>query len=210
MRHIPVSPTTELDVLSFEDALIPSDLEEYDREKWIYVPDFYSEYRYILGTRGKNPLICIGVNPSTARPDNLDRTLQSAERIAHNNGYDSFIMFNVYAQRATDPDLMEKEPNPVLHRENLRAFEYILRLFENEPSVWAAWGSVIEKRDYLSRFVLDMIELGEKYGARWYTAGERSKKAGHPHHPLYLKSNSPLDPFDAREYCRGLNCFAQR
>lgn len=204
MRHIPSAPTKELEVLGFDEALIPSGRESYDREKWIYVPDFYSEYRYILGTRGKNPLICIGINPSTAQPDRLDNTLKSAQRIALYNGYDSFIMFNVYAQRATDPDLMETEPNYTLHRENLRAFEYVLRLSEREPSVWAAWGAIIEKRDYLPQFVLDMIALGEKYGAVWYTAGKRSKKAGHPHHPLYLKSESGLDPFDAGEYCRSL------
>ena len=45
-------------------------------------PDFYSEYRYILGTAGKKPLITIGINPSTAEPDNLDNTLKSVERIA--------------------------------------------------------------------------------------------------------------------------------
>ena len=204
MRHVPLLPTTELDVLGFDEALIPSGREEFDREKWLYVPDFYSEYRYILGTKGKKPLICIGINPSTAKPDCLDNTLKSAQRIAHYNGYDSFIMFNVYAQRATDPDLMEKEPNLMLHRENLRAFEYVLRLSEGEPSVWAAWGAIIEKRSYLPRFVLDMIAVGERYGARWYTAGKRSKKAGHPHHPLYLKSETTLDCFDAEEYCRSL------
>ena len=59
-----------------------------DVEKWLYVPNFYSEYRYILGTRGKKPLICIGINPSTAAPEALDPTLQSVNRIALSNGYD--------------------------------------------------------------------------------------------------------------------------
>ena len=45
--------------------------------------------------------------------------LKSVERVAHFNGYDSFIMFNVYAQRATDPDDMELTYNPELHRENM-------------------------------------------------------------------------------------------
>ena len=128
MAHIPQSPTTEIPVLTFEDALIPSENTAYDRGKWLYVPDFYSEYRYILGTRGKNPLIAIGINPSTAEPDNLDNTLKSVERIALGNGYDSFVMFNVYAQRATDPDKMEKTCNESLHRENMKAFEYILKI----------------------------------------------------------------------------------
>ena len=61
-------------------ALEPN--EEYDVEKWLFVPNTYTEYRYILGTRGARPLICIGINPSTAAPDALDPTLQSAQRIA--------------------------------------------------------------------------------------------------------------------------------
>ncbi|MBQ8915196.1 MAG: DUF1643 domain-containing protein [Clostridia bacterium] len=202
--HIPSSTTAEIEVLTFEDALVPSEAESYDRARWLYVPDFYSEYRYILGTRGKRPLICIGINPSTAEPDNLDNTLKSAERIALHNGFDSFIMFNVYAQRATDPDHMERELNSHMHRENMKAFEYVLSLSETPPAVWAAWGTIIEKRDYLKGCVLDMIEIGERYGARWYTAGKRSKQKGHPHHPLYLKKDSLLEDFDALEYLESL------
>lgn len=202
--HIPKSSTAEIEVLTFEEALKPSGACTYDNSKWIYVPDFYSEYRYILGTLGDRPLICVGINPSTAEPDNLDNTLKSAERIAHSNGYDSFIMFNVYAQRATNPDHMERELNAVLHRENMKAFEYILRLSKEPPAIWAAWGAIIEKRNYLTDCVMDMIEIGERHGASWYTAGARSKKHGHPHHPLYLRSDSPLDEFDAAEYCSSL------
>jgi hypothetical protein len=66
------------------------------------------------------------VNPSTAEPEHLDNTLKSVQRIAGGNGYDSFIMFNVYAQRATSPDDMDVCLNTALHRENMRAFEYVL------------------------------------------------------------------------------------
>ncbi len=194
MKHIPASDTFHTQILSFEEALKPT-CADYDRSAWLYVPDHYSEYRYILGTRGSHPLICIGVNPSTAIPGRLDNTLKSAERIALYNGFDSFIMFNVYAQRATVPDDMDQELNPVLHRENLKAFSWVLSRSGPAPSIWAAWGAVIEKRAYLSRCVRDMAETGRFFGARWYTAGQRSK-AGHPHHPLYLKKDSLLEPFD--------------
>ncbi len=93
--HIPESESTKIDILTFDEARISkTDKDSYDREKWLYIPDFYSEYRYILGTRGKKSLITIGINPSTAEPDNLDNTLKSVERIASGNGFDSFIMFN--------------------------------------------------------------------------------------------------------------------
>ena len=71
--HIPSGTTAELELVTFQDALAAANrpCDDYDIEKWIYAPNFYSEYRYILGTRGKNPLICIGINPSTAEPDHL-------------------------------------------------------------------------------------------------------------------------------------------
>ena len=199
--HIPSAPTAQLEVLTFDEAMARSGRSGgYDPEKWLYVPDFYADYRYILGTRGERPLVCIGVNPSTAAPDDLDPTLQSVQRIALANGFDSFIMFNVYAQRATRPQDMERELNPVLHRENMAAFAWVLAHGGPSPAVWAAWGNIIEQRAYLKTCLLDMIGIGQRYGAVWYTAGARSRR-GHPHHPLYLKKDSVLDSFDAAAYC---------
>ena len=205
--HIPACETNQLELVRFDQALETASQPspDYDVSQWLYVPNFYSEYRYILGTRGERPLICIGINPSTAAPDNLDNTLKSVERVALHNGYDSFIMFNVYAQRATDPDDMELTYNPELHRENMRAFDYALSLDRaGAPAVWAAWGTIIEKRDYLPDCVRDMIHIGAARHAVWYSAGKRSKK-GHPHHPLYLRKDSPLEPFDVEAYLDHLN-----
>ena len=206
--HIPRSNTAGIEVLAFDDALAEAlqSQSEYDVEKWLYVPCRYDEYRYILGTRGKNPMICIGINPSTAAPDKLDPTLKSAERISLYNGYDSFLMFNVYAQRATNPDDMEREYNAWMQSENLKAFEYLLSISPNPPSIWAAWGAIIEKRDYLSKCVSDLVKIGNRYGAKWYHAGAISKK-GHPHHPLYLKSDTVFEPFDVDGYLADCTCF---
>ncbi len=202
--HIPKGTTAELELISFEEALRQANVPnpDYDVAKWLYVPNTYSEYRYILATRGKNPLICIGINPSTAEPDNLDNTLKSVERIAHCNGFDSFIMFNVYAQRATDPDSMEHTCNLQLHKQNLEAFTYALSLSKS-PAVWAAWGTIVEKRAYLADCLRDMLAIGQQHGARWYCAGAVSKK-GHPHHPLYLKKDEPIKPFDIEAYLERL------
>ena len=203
--HIPKTNTLGIDVLPFDDALAEGlrPHPDYDVEKWLYVPNRYDEYRYILGTRGKKPVICIGINPSTAAPDDLDPTLKSAQRIALANGYDSFLMFNVYAQRATRPDDMEKSRNEWLHAENMKAFRYLLSIAGERPAVWAAWGSIIEKRGYLADCVREMLEIGQAFSAEWYHAGPLSVK-GHPHHPLYLKSNTPLEMFDTIAYLDGL------
>ena len=198
--HIPKGTTLDLELVTFRQALEAANTPsgDYDIAKWLYAPNFYSEYRYILGTRGQKPLICIGINPSTAQPDDLDNTLKSVQRIALGNGYDSFLMFNVYAQRATDPDAMEKVCNPLLHRENMEAFRYVLSLSDS-PAIWAAWGAVIEKRGYLKDCLRDMLDIGRQYGAQWYCAGAITKK-GHPHHPLYLRKDEKLRPFDVEHY----------
>ena len=156
--HIPKDTTLDLELVTFRQALKAANTpsKDYDITKWLYAPNFYSEYRYILGTRGQKPLICIGINPSTARPGDLDPTLKSVERLANANGFDSWIMFNVYPQRATDPN---------------------------------------DLKDCLR----DMLDIGRKYGAQWYCAGAITKK-GHPHHPLYLRKDEKLRPFDVEHY----------
>ena len=203
MQHIPKGETAALTLAGFDEALAgalaPS--PDYDVTRWLYVPNTYSEYRYILGTRGERPLIAIGINPSTAAPDALDPTLQSVERIALANGYDSFLMLNVYAQRATRPDDMEKRCNAALHAENRRAFRYLLGL-SGTPAVWCAWGNIIDKRGYLMDCVRDLRDDGAAAGAAWYSAGPLLK-SGHPHHPLYLRRDTRLLPFDIDAYLAG-------
>ncbi len=58
-----------------------------------YEPDFtvpvsYKDYRFVLGKHGKKPLICIGMNPSAAREEYSDRTVNKVIKNAINNGYD--------------------------------------------------------------------------------------------------------------------------
>lgn len=199
--HIPSSTLDKVDIIPFYEALAQAELPQadYDCKKWLYVPCEYSEYRYILGTRGDDPLICIGINPSTARPDDLDNTLKSTARIADGNGFESWLMFNVYPQRATDPNSMDRELDMRAHKENMAAWEYVLKNCSHPPAVWAAWGAIIEKRSYLKTCLRDMLETGKKYGAKWYRAGKVSK-AGHPHHPLYLRKDELLQSFDIDGY----------
>ena len=199
-RHVPSGDLGQMDILPFSEAIKAAGefREDYDVSRWLFVPPAYTEYRYLLGTRGVKPLICIGINPSTARPDHLDPTLQSVERIALQNGYDSFMMLNLCAQRATDPDDMAAQYPDVLRQSNAEAFAYALGLSER-PVVWAAWGTMIEKRPYLAELLRDFIPIAEQRGAQWVTFGKRSKK-GHPHHPLYLRQDAACEPFDVQAY----------
>ena len=119
------------------------------------------------------------------------------ERLAAANGFDSWIMFNVYPQRATDPNDMDKTPDRALCDENLRWLQAVLA--QTEPTMWAAWGTLIEKRDYLPGLMREMVALTREREIPWVTFGKRSKK-GHPHHPLYLRKDSTPEPFDVENY----------
>lgn len=224
--HIPKGASQTCALLTFDDALHCTEHDDYDAARWLYVPPYYTEYRYILGTRGANPLICIGINPSTAQPGDLDNTLKSVERIALGNGYDSFTMFNVYPQRATDPNAMDTTFNRALHEQNMAAFRYVLGQYApgNRPAVWAAWGTLIEKRPYLFDALEEMLAIGEEFHAQWLTFGPRSKAqhsryrtepyrrhghgAGHPAnrhlHPLRLRRGR-----NAKESSQSVPCRHQ-
>lgn len=184
------------------ETLSRLEADEYPDGLWYYEPHTYQPYRYMLGRVGRRPLVCIGINPSTAQPGALDPTLKSVERLANANGFDSWIMFNVYPQRATNPNDMDKMPDRALCDENLRWLQAVLA--QTEPTMWAAWGTLIEKRDYLPGLMREMVALTREKNIPWVTFGPRSKK-GHPHHPLYLRKDSAPEPFDVENYLN--TCF---
>ncbi|SHJ26822.1 DUF1643 domain-containing protein [Parasporobacterium paucivorans] len=166
---------------------------------WIYEKNKDNTGRYLLGTVGEKPLICIGVNPSTAEPGMLDNTLKSVARICEANGFDSWIMLNVYPQRATDPEDMHDKPDYDLIFENLLHIENVMK--NKQPAIWAAWGTVITKRPYLLNCLYQIVDMSKDYDCKWYNAG-RVSKLGHPHHPLYLEKTEKLKAFDIDEYIK--------
>ena len=169
---------------------------------WLYEPDFGNKVRYILGAIEEGdtaaPLFCVGINSSTAQPGNLDNTLKSVQRLAASNGFKSWVMLNVYAQRATDPNDLDQNINIIVHRKNLERIGHILKSYQS-PVIWAAWGTLIDKRKYLRDCLKDIIAIAEFNDCRWVTIGKPSKK-GHPHHPLYLRSNAKYETFSIKEY----------
>jgi len=168
--------------------------------KWLYEHTSDNAARYIVGTVGERPLICFGINPSTAEPNRLDPTVNLVRRQAEERGYDSFVMLNVYPQRATDPDDLHKAPCPVLQAENERQ---IAGLIDGKAyTLWAAWGALICKRPYLIPLVRRIIVLSELQNCQWVSRG-KSTKDGHPHHPLYVRKEARFETFDVGMY-RGL------
>lgn len=167
---------------------------------WLYEKTNDNSSRFILGRPGSHPLVCVGINPSTAEPERLDNTLKSVERIARINGYGSWIMFNVYPQRATNPNDLHQQMDIDLHQRNLECICQVLG--SCQPTIWAAWGTLINKRQYLRRCLQDIGQaVMLSADCPWVTFGKRSKD-GHPHHPLYLSSLAVQEPFSIADYLR--------
>lgn len=168
--------------------------------EWIYKISSNNRARFILGEWGDNPLVCIGVNPSTASPAKLDNTMRVVKSRAKSLGYDGWIMINLYAQRATDPNRLHKNLHLSLHREHLNIIREVLG--KTPYDIWVAWGTLIEKRKYLSRCVRDIYEvLGED---RNYLSIGALSVLGHPHHPLYLRKELLPEFFDLSSYIKRL------
>ena len=154
--------------------------------EWIYEKNEDNTARYVLGTVGDNPLACFGINPSTAEPNNLDPTVRRVQLIAASTGHDSFIMFNIYPQRATDPKNLHRTADMGLVTEN----EYYLSktVGGRRLKIWAAWGNLVDSREYLPKLRQRIMSLPGFENVEWVKRGPPTSK-GHPRHPLYCRSD---------------------
>lgn len=173
-------------------------IEENITNGKLYIGD--DKVRYALGEPGERNIICIGVNPSIADFVKDDPTIEQVKRTAKHNNYDGWIMLNLYPLRATDFEKLNCFPNAELLAKNAEIVKGILNYFSDAP-VWAAWGSNIENRGYLKDLLVKNIDEFRKH--QCCCQGNYR----HPHHPLYIKTAEPLNPFDISEYISG-DCFS--
>lgn len=167
--------------------------------KWIYANNEDNTSRYLLGTEGKRPIFCFGINPSIAEPNVADNTIRKVAKISEHNNYDSWIMMNVFPIRATAFDdlsreLSEKEKKE--HTENLKYIKEILSKYD-KVNIWLAFGNRIFHRKYLRKYFIEIYEELSKTEVNWYTT--KINKSGAPAHPLYQKNDSELTKFDKIE-----------
>lgn len=164
----------------------------------IYVNDTDNHNRFVLGNAINNPLFVIGLNPSTANEDTPDRTINKVMGFAEGSGFDSFIMLNLYPQRATKPDDLDIDLNESTHQKNLFEIEKILNSV-SEPTILASWGEKIKQRKYFKYCIKSIFELTKSKNVRWLKIGELTK-SGHPRHPLYAGYHSGISDFEIVSY----------
>lgn len=153
--------------------------------------------RFVLGTVGEHPFVCVGVNPSSATPERLDATVTRVARRAAALGFDSWVMLNLYPQRSTDPGRLDERADAALVTDNERAVAEVLS--RRPGALCAAWGTLIGSRPYLPQLARRLIAIADTAGCSWSALGDVTA-AGHPRHPLYVRNDAPLVPFDAQRY----------
>lgn len=178
--------------------LVIENLMINETREWLYVNNTTNTVRYLLGEKGENMVACIGINPSTAKPNALDNTLKSVKRIANFNGFDGWIMFNVYPQRTTDPTHLHKEIDYDLQLKNMEVLSKSIRDLKIE-TIWVAFGDLIEIRAYLPYCLVDLYSQLKPLDLNWKIISKPTKK-GHPRHPLYKPTESPFINFDIEKY----------
>lgn len=148
----------------------------------------YSEcetYRYRLTRRwaASPALAFIMLNPSTADERRNDPTIARCEKRARNLAYGGVDIVNLFAYRATRPIDLKAAVDPE-GPENLRLLHIAA---EEAGCVVAAWGVHGAFRGQEDR-VRNHLK-----GVPLYALGET--QAGHPRHPLYMRSDAVLQPW---------------
>ncbi|GMO48595.1 MAG: hypothetical protein Pg6C_11170 [Treponemataceae bacterium] len=153
----------------------------------IYDISSNNQERFSLGVTGSKTLFCFGVNPSTATPDAYDNAMKRLKRIAYANKYDSWLMLNLYPQRATDSKNLNTVLNAAIHKENLRCIE---KYIQDDSDILCSWGNSIGRRAYLRCCLIDIYEiLRQKKNLRWYFINALTKD-GNPRH--ISRQNIPI------------------
>jgi hypothetical protein len=173
----------------------------------LYQPTIYcnnndNSCRFALGTEGVKPLIVIGLNPSTADDKVPDHTIKKVMGFADGNGFDSFIMLNLYPQRATDTNLLHPSINVELHKQNLQTISSLLQ-GQNNPTMLAAWSENIVYRNYLKECLKAIFKIGKEFEVKWIKLGDYTK-SGHPRHPSRASYTLALTNIDIENYIEKL------
>lgn len=132
-------------------------------------------YRYCLVRRWAE-LECfvmfVGLNPSTADAMEDDPTIRRCVGFAKSWGFSGLIMCNLFAWRATDPDLMMSADDPVGEHND----EFLRGYSAKAALTVAAWGTKGFHRGRETK-VCDMLPNLHVL---------KLTKGGAPGHPLYL------------------------
>ena len=169
----------------------------------VYTTSSDNSSRFAIGVSGDRPLHVIGLNPSTATNLKSDTTISKIKTFSRLNGYDGFMVYNLYPKRSTDPDQLPKTIDENLLQENVDIIHSYLRVTASRD-IWLAWGQMISKRSYLLSCLIALKNNIESLNPRWIALGEKTQ-GGHPRHPSRISYKNCFNSFNLNEYVNKLS-----
>jgi len=145
----------------------------------VFSPD--GRYRYALWrvwNQIRQPLLFIGLNPSTADHTMNDPTVTRCITRAAREGFGGLLVGNLFALVSSDPDVILKDSEAI----GIATDDYLQKMIGMAGKVLCAWGSfpAAKKR---SETVLGMIPEPYCLGIN---------RDGQPKHPLYISYGIPM------------------
>lgn len=161
---------------------IHENCKEYDFSSAIFSK--CEKYRYSLLRTWNNNMqngyaMFIGLNPSTADEKINDPTVRRCIGFARDWGFDGLLMANIFAFRATLPEDMKKQSNPIGDLN-----DYFIQYFAKDAEIiigaWGTHGKYLNRQDRVLELIPNLCCLGKN-------------NDGTPKHPLYLsKTLKPI------------------
>jgi hypothetical protein len=143
-------------------------------------------HRYSLTHRwdvlfgGSRTILWLGLNPSVADEVRLDPTLTRIRTFSQREGFDGFVMGNLFGLRTPYPKEMMADPDPVGADNDAVLLEAAGRC-EKIVAAWGAGGVYQSRADEVVRLFA---------GRELWCLG--TTKEGHPRHPLYVAGKQAL------------------
>jgi hypothetical protein len=135
------------------------------------------------------PMIAvIGLNPSTATEKEDDPTMRRLKDFCARWGYGGFVMLNLFAFRATQPEDMKAAENPEGDPDNVAVISKTM-LDDNIVAIVAAWGTHGAFNDRGKT----IIDKAETCGRTLWCLGKNQD--GSPKHPLYVAGETQLERY---------------
>jgi len=183
------------------------------------LPENNPNERFLLGRKGKNNLMVIGLNSSTADKDKHDKTSANIEAIAEANGYDGWVIFNLTPERQTHPGDLSMSENITLLSENTNFIDgFLVANKLNVKDVLVAWGNLDHyyNQDYLKKYAYIILDRLQKHDLSYWCI--KKTKNGHPFHPSTQSLNCHvgpvkdivLKPFEVKPYMKRIRPFNLR
>ncbi|AVR47050.1 hypothetical protein C7S20_18350 [Christiangramia fulva] len=167
------------------------------KNQLICLPENDQHKRFILAKKGKKNLLVIGLNPSTANEKALDSTSKNINQIALNNGFDGWLLVNLYPQRSSKPVDLDITEDKTLFWQNIHWIKHILDRDQFQiHEAWLCWGDGVDTmgRYYLKQAAGYLYRELKDFKFSYNVIG--TTRSGNPCHPSPQSVNCHIGPVD--------------